>query len=69
MLRVLVVLIHAQVIVTSYLFPDAKFSQERLETISKLVGKDRLVVDVRSDPPAAARRVLTPHTPQLSTQR
>jgi len=34
------------VIVTSYLFPDAKFSLERLKKISSLVGKDRLVVDV-----------------------
>lgn len=34
-------------IVTSFLFPDAKFSLERLEKISSLVGKERLVVDVR----------------------
>ena len=32
---------------TSYLFPDAKFSLERLKKISAAVGKDRLVVDVR----------------------
>lgn len=36
----------SKVIVTSYLFPDAKFSEERLAAISKLVGKDQLVVDV-----------------------
>lgn len=39
--------IYGQVIVTSYLFPDGKFSLERLENISSAVGKDRLVVDVR----------------------
>jgi phosphoribosylformimino-5-aminoimidazole carboxamide ribotide isomerase len=32
--------------VTSYLFPGAKFSLERLQAISEAVGKDRLVVDV-----------------------
>jgi hypothetical protein len=36
--------------VTSYLFPEAKFSLERLQKISSLVGKDRLVVDVRCVP-------------------
>jgi phosphoribosylformimino-5-aminoimidazole carboxamide ribotide isomerase len=36
-----------QVIVTSHLFPSAKFSLDRLKEISKLVGKDKLVVDVR----------------------
>ncbi|KAF9977106.1 Enzyme that catalyzes the fourth step in the histidine pathway [Actinomortierella ambigua] len=36
----------AKVIVTSYLFPGAKFSLERLEALSKVVGKERLVVDV-----------------------
>ena len=35
-----------KVIVTSYLFPDAKFSLGRLLELEKLVGKDRLVVDV-----------------------
>ncbi|TGJ68398.1 Enzyme that catalyzes the fourth step in the histidine pathway [Orbilia oligospora] len=34
------------VIVTSYLFPDAKFSLERLQELSSTVGKDKLVVDV-----------------------
>lgn len=34
-------------IVTSYLFPNAKFSLERLAELAKLVGKDKLVVDVR----------------------
>ncbi|KAF9485358.1 Phosphoribosylformimino-5-aminoimidazole carboxamide ribotide isomerase [Pholiota conissans] len=36
----------SKVIVTSYLFPDAKFSLERLKAISDTVGKERLVVDV-----------------------
>ncbi|KAF8351459.1 N--5 [Amanita rubescens] len=36
----------SKVIVTSYLFPNAKFSAERLERMSSIVGKDRLVVDV-----------------------
>ncbi|KAI9467082.1 Phosphoribosylformimino-5-aminoimidazole carboxamide ribotide isomerase [Lactarius psammicola] len=35
-----------KVIVTSYLFPGQKFSLERLQTISSLVGKERLVVDI-----------------------
>jgi hypothetical protein len=33
--------------VTSYLFPDAKFSIDRLRSISSIVGKEMLVVDVR----------------------
>ena len=37
----------SKVVVTSYLFPDAKFSLERLKELEALVGKDRLVVDVR----------------------
>jgi phosphoribosylformimino-5-aminoimidazole carboxamide ribotide isomerase len=37
----------SKVIVTSYLFPDTKFSLDRLIELEKLVGKDRLVVDVR----------------------
>ncbi|GBE83423.1 1-(5-phosphoribosyl)-5-[(5-phosphoribosylamino) methylideneamino] imidazole-4-carboxamide isomerase [Sparassis crispa] len=36
----------SKVIVTSYLFPDGIFSLQRLQVISSLVGKDRLVVDV-----------------------
>ncbi|KAF8450714.1 Phosphoribosylformimino-5-aminoimidazole carboxamide ribotide isomerase [Boletus edulis BED1] len=36
----------SKVIVTSYLFPGAKFSRERLDAISNVVGRDRLVVDV-----------------------
>ncbi|GAN05160.1 5-profar isomerase [Mucor ambiguus] len=36
----------SKVIVTSYLFPDARFSLERLAELAKLVGKDKLVVDV-----------------------
>lgn len=36
-----------QVIVTSYLFPQAKFDQERLRKLAEKVEKRRLVVDVR----------------------
>ncbi|KAF8505838.1 Phosphoribosylformimino-5-aminoimidazole carboxamide ribotide isomerase [Russula emetica] len=36
----------SKVIVTSYLFPEQKFSLQRLQTISSLVGKERLVVDI-----------------------
>jgi phosphoribosylformimino-5-aminoimidazole carboxamide ribotide isomerase len=36
-----------QVIVTSYLFPDGNFSLKHLQTISSLIGKEKLVVDVR----------------------
>ncbi|THH02441.1 hypothetical protein EW026_g428 [Hermanssonia centrifuga] len=36
----------SKVIVTSYLFPDTKFSLEKLARISDIVGKDKLVVDV-----------------------
>jgi hypothetical protein len=36
-----------KVIVTSYLFPHAKFSLERLEELAKRIGKENLVVDVR----------------------
>ena len=39
--------IYEQIIVTSYLFPDGKFSLERLQKVSSVVGKVRLVVDVR----------------------
>ncbi|PWN49407.1 Phosphoribosylformimino-5-aminoimidazole carboxamide ribotide isomerase [Violaceomyces palustris] len=35
-----------KVIVTSYLFPDCKFSLERLEALRDLVGRENLVVDV-----------------------
>ncbi|KAJ7068272.1 Phosphoribosylformimino-5-aminoimidazole carboxamide ribotide isomerase [Mycena amicta] len=35
-----------KVIVTSHLFPGAKFSLERLQQLSSVIGKDRLVVDV-----------------------
>ncbi|KAG8962916.1 Enzyme that catalyzes the fourth step in the histidine pathway [Tulasnella sp. 419] len=35
-----------KVIVTSYLFPSAKFSLQRLQSLCNLVGKERLVVDV-----------------------
>ncbi|KAI0307097.1 hypothetical protein B0F90DRAFT_1851382 [Multifurca ochricompacta] len=36
----------SKVIVTSYLFPNQKFSLRRLQNISSLVGKERLVVDI-----------------------
>ncbi|KAF9568903.1 Phosphoribosylformimino-5-aminoimidazole carboxamide ribotide isomerase [Agrocybe pediades] len=36
----------SKVIVTSYLFPHGKFALDRLKTISEIVGKDKLVVDV-----------------------
>ncbi|KAJ3024074.1 Enzyme that catalyzes the fourth step in the histidine pathway [Thoreauomyces humboldtii] len=35
-----------KVIVTSWLFPDAKFSLSRLERLSAAIGKESLVVDV-----------------------
>lgn len=47
-----------QVIVTSYLFPDAKFSFERLKDISSLVGKDKLVVDVRCGQDVSLRELI-----------
>jgi phosphoribosylformimino-5-aminoimidazole carboxamide ribotide isomerase len=37
----------SKVIVTSFLFPNAEFSLELLIQLEELVGKDRLVVDVR----------------------
>ncbi|ORZ05232.1 Phosphoribosylformimino-5-aminoimidazole carboxamide ribotide isomerase [Absidia repens] len=36
----------SKVIITSYLFPEAKFSLERLKAICQKVGKNNLVVDV-----------------------
>lgn len=36
-----------QIIVTSYLFPEGNFDLPRLQRLSKQVGKERLVVDVR----------------------
>ncbi|QRW16339.1 Histidine biosynthesis protein [Rhizoctonia solani] len=36
-----------QIIVTSYLFPNARFSLPRLQSLCRLVGRERLVVDVR----------------------
>eukprot|EP00842_Homolaphlyctis_polyrhiza_P005388 jgi/Hompol1/5850/HPOL_001021-RA len=36
-----------KVIVTSWLFPDAQFSRERLRKMSELVGREALVVDLR----------------------
>ncbi|KAJ1962510.1 hypothetical protein GGI12_002608 [Dipsacomyces acuminosporus] len=36
----------SKVIITSWLFPGAKFSLERLQRISEMVGRDRLVVDL-----------------------
>ena len=39
-----------QVIVTSYLFPGAKFSLERLVKLHSIVGTEKLVIDLRYDP-------------------
>lgn len=36
-----------QVIVTSWLFPEARFSMERLLAMEEAVGRERLVVDIR----------------------
>ncbi|KAJ2791922.1 Enzyme that catalyzes the fourth step in the histidine pathway [Coemansia guatemalensis] len=36
----------AKVIVTSYLFPSGKFSQQRLEALAAQVGRERVVVDL-----------------------
>lgn len=35
-----------KVIVTSYLFPDGKFSLDRLKAMEKSLGRERMVVDV-----------------------
>lgn len=32
---------------TSFLFPEGKFSLERLKSLSDAIGKDKLVVDLR----------------------
>ena len=37
----------SKVIVTSYLFPEARFNLERLKELSEKIGKDNLVVDLR----------------------
>ncbi len=36
-----------KVIVTSFLFPSARFALERLKRLSELIGGDKLVVDIR----------------------
>ncbi|ODQ65513.1 5-proFAR isomerase His6 [Nadsonia fulvescens var. elongata DSM 6958] len=36
----------SKVIVTSYLFPEGRFSQDRLENLVSVVGKDKLVIDL-----------------------
>ncbi|KAJ2510544.1 Enzyme that catalyzes the fourth step in the histidine pathway [Coemansia sp. RSA 2049] len=36
----------SKVIVTSWLFPDARFSEDRLALLASTVGRDRLVVDL-----------------------
>jgi hypothetical protein len=41
------VLNELQVIVTSYLFPEAKFSLDRLQKLVSSIGKERLVIDLR----------------------
>jgi len=33
--------------VTSYLFPQGKFDEDRLKRLAEKVGKDKLVVDIR----------------------
>jgi hypothetical protein len=33
--------------VTSYLFPQAKFSLDRLKKLVSIIGRDRLVIDLR----------------------
>ncbi|RGB36528.1 Phosphoribosylformimino-5-aminoimidazole carboxamide ribotide isomerase [Rhizophagus diaphanus] len=35
-----------KIIVTSYLFPDAKFSLSRLQDLSAKIGKEKIVVDI-----------------------
>jgi phosphoribosylformimino-5-aminoimidazole carboxamide ribotide isomerase len=35
-----------KVIITSYLFPGARFDRKRLEEVERVVGKDKLVIDV-----------------------
>ena len=35
-----------KVIVTSWLFPSGKFSLERLQQLSSLIGKEQLVIDL-----------------------
>ena len=37
----------SKLIVTSWLFPDAVFDMERQRQLCELIGKDRLVVDLR----------------------
>lgn len=41
-------LMRDQVIITSYLFPDGKFSQERLDAVLEALGRDKekLVIDL-----------------------
>ena len=50
----------SHVIVTSWIFPDGKLDRERLERLSKTVGKDHLVLDLSckrvSDPDEAKPR-------------
>jgi hypothetical protein len=58
-----------QVIVTSYLFPEQKFSLQRLQTISSLVGKERLVVDIRCVCRLVSRQESGSGVKQLPTER
>jgi hypothetical protein len=55
-----------QVIVTSHLFPKGKFALDRLKALSALVGRDKLVVDVRQVIPSRPTYSLM-HS-QLSTK-
>jgi phosphoribosylformimino-5-aminoimidazole carboxamide ribotide isomerase len=36
----------SHIIITSFVFPDAKFSYERIKELIKITGKDRLVLDL-----------------------
>jgi len=36
-----------QVIITSWLFPDGKFKEERLRAICDEIGKNHIVIDLR----------------------
>lgn len=41
-----------QVIVTSWLYPEGRLDMDRLRKLSGLVGKDRLVLDLRCAEPS-----------------
>lgn len=56
-------------IITSVLFPSAKFSLERLRELSTLVGKDRLVVDLRCVVNACEKLAFTDHDAPSSCRK